>query len=98
MIFPTSLTPTQDFATKYKAKYNSEVEIGADSAYDAVMMIAEGMKATNSTDPEKVKVYLANIKTYSGASGTLTSDGRRAFTKPYVLKVVHNGIPVDLKN
>ena len=97
MIFPTFLTPTADFYAKYKAKYEREVELGADSAYDAVMMLAEAMKATNSTDPEKVKVYLANFKTFDGASGHLVSDGKRAFTKDHVLKVVRNAVPVDLK-
>jgi branched-chain amino acid transport system substrate-binding protein len=96
MIFPTSLTPTTDFSNRYEKVYGQSIDIGSDSAYDAVMMLAEAMKETNSTDPEKVKVYLANIKTYKGVSGLLTSDGKRAFTKPYLLKVVHNGVAVDL--
>lgn len=96
MVFPTSLTPTKEFEAKYKKAYNRDVEIGADSAYDAVMMIAEAMKATRSEDPEKVKEYLAGIKTYDGASGTLTSDGKRGFTKDYILVESRNGAPHTL--
>lgn len=96
MIFPTSLTPTKEFETKYKAAYNREVEIGADSAYDAVMMIAEAMEATNSEDPDVVKEYMASIKTYEGVSGTLVSDGKRAFTKDYLLKRSEGGVPVTI--
>ena len=98
MIFPTFLTPTKTFSDEYKAKYNRDVEIGADSAYDAVMMLAQAMEATKSTDPDAVKVYLSNIKTYQGASGTLTSDGKRAFTKPYILKEVKSGVAVTIPN
>jgi branched-chain amino acid transport system substrate-binding protein len=95
MLFPTSLTPTLAFETKYGAAYGGrKVEIGADSSYDAVMMIAEAMKATHSEDPDQVKAYLAAIKVYHGASGTLTSDGKRGFTKDYVLMKSENGAPV----
>ena len=98
MVFPTSLTPTKEFEAKYKTTYNRDVEIGADSAYDAVMMIAEAMKATQSEDPEKVKEYLASIKTYDGASGELTSDGKRGFTKGYILVESRDGVPHQVTN
>jgi branched-chain amino acid transport system substrate-binding protein len=98
MLFPTSLTPTPAFNAEYKAAYNQEVEIGADSAYDAVTMIAEAMRATHSEDPDKVKDYLASIKTYHGVSGDLISDGKRGFTKGYALKRVQNGIPYTVEN
>lgn len=96
MVFPTSLTPTKEFEAKYQKAYNREVEIGSDSAYDAIMMLAEAMEATNSEDPELVKAYLAGITTYTGASGTLVSDGKRAFTKDYVLKESQGGVPVTV--
>ncbi|MCF7865433.1 MAG: penicillin-binding protein activator [Candidatus Pacebacteria bacterium] len=98
MTFLTFLTPTSDFEEKYKAAYNGrEVEIGADSAYDAVMMLAEAMKATHSTDTEKVSAYLSSLKTYGGSSGNLISDGKRGFTKPYVIKKVVDGKQVEVK-
>ncbi len=97
MTFLTFLTPTTDFEAKYKAAYDREVEIGADSAYDAVMLLAEAFKETNSTDPEQVKVYLGAIKEYDGASGKLISDGKRGFTKPYLIKQVINGVPVTVQ-
>ena len=42
---------------------------------------------------DKVKDYLAAIKTYEGASGNLVSDGKRGFIKPFVEKIIKNGIP-----
>lgn len=92
----TFLTPSKAFEIRYKAIYNREVEIGADSAYDAVMMLAQAMRATHSTDTTVVAKYLAGIKEYEGVSGHLISDGKRAFTKPYkVMQVVH-GVPVEV--
>lgn len=90
----TNLTPTKAFSDKYVKTYNRQVEIGADSAYDAVMMLARAMKETNSTDTDKVADYLAKIKTYNGASGNLVSDGKRAFTKQFLVNRVVNGKPV----
>jgi len=98
MIFPTFLTPSKEFAERYAAQYEREVEIGADSAYDAVMMLAEAMEATKSTDPDIVKEYLSNIEEYDGVSGHLVSDGKRAFTKAYLLKEVQNGVAVAISN
>lgn len=97
MTFLTFLTPTADFEKKYKATYNKEVEIGADSAYDAVMLLTKAFRDTKSTDPEKVKAYLSVIDKYNGASGNLISDGKRAFTKPYIIKQIKDGKPVVIK-
>jgi len=97
MIFPTFLTPTEDFERRYKTRYNREVEIGADSGYDAVMMLAEAMEATHTTDPDLVAAYLNKITEYEGASGHLISDGKGAFTKDFVLMRVMEGEPTRIE-
>lgn len=97
LTFLVSLTPTKEFEERYKATYNRDIQIGADSSYDAVMMIAQAMRATKSTDPDKVKDYMASIKEYDGVSGYLKSDGLRAFTKPYAIKKVVEGKAVTVK-
>mgnify|MGYP001611955464 FL=1 len=48
------------------AAYGQDVEIGADSAYDAVMLIAKAMEETGSTDTEIVQKYLNKVSEYSG--------------------------------
>jgi branched-chain amino acid transport system substrate-binding protein len=95
--FLTALTPKADFSAKYKSIYNREVEIGSDSAYDAVMLIAKGIKETKSLDTNVVQKYLNNIKTYDGQSGILNSDGKGAFTKDFKTMIIKSGIPVELK-
>lgn len=96
MEFLTFLTPTKDFQEKYETTYGKNMDIGADTAYDAVMMLAKAMRDTNSNEPDTVAQYLAEITNYSGASGELTSDGNRAFTKAFVVKKIINGKISDL--
>lgn len=96
MKFLTFLTPTHNFETMYRKKFGKDLDIGADSAYDAVMMLVEAMRKINSTDATALKQYLATIKTYSGVSGELVSDGKRGFTKAFVIKEIRDGKPVTV--
>ncbi len=97
MEYLTFLTPTTDFSQKYETKYGIPVEIGADSAYDATMMIAQAIKETNSVDPQVLQVYLSDLTVYNGASGELKTDGKRGFTKAFVVKKVQNGQSIVVK-
>ncbi|MFH1358271.1 MAG: ABC transporter substrate-binding protein [archaeon] len=96
MIFLTSLTPTKDFEQRYKQTFNQDIDIGADSAYDAVMMIAEAIEQTGSTNPTALQEYLNNIKEYNGVSGHLISDGKGGFTKDFVMMKVKDGKAVEV--
>lgn len=96
MTFLTFLTPTQQFEKVYKDTYKREVEIGADSGYDAVMMIVEAMNKTGSINPDVVAKAMAEVKTYEGSSGKLVSDGKRGFTKAYLIKKVIGSVPVTI--
>lgn len=91
MEFLTSLTPTEEFQKKYKAKYGIPIDIRASSAYDAVMMIAEAMESTNSENTTVLSEYLNNIKVYDGVSRHLVADGNGAFTKAFAVKKIVNG-------
>lgn len=93
--FLTSLTPTKQFQTEYEARFKVGIDIGADSAYDAVTMIADAIRQTKSFEPRVVAEHLSRITTYSGVSGELTSDGKRGFTKPFALKKVVDGKGVN---
>lgn len=87
----TSFTPTAAFKEKFTAKYNEQPDIGADTSYDAMMLIVEAMRQTDSTDPAVLKDYLGSLKIYSGASGTLTFDGQRGVTKSAEFQIVKDG-------
>jgi branched-chain amino acid transport system substrate-binding protein len=95
MEFLTFLTPTAEFKEKYEKRFGN-IDIGADSAYDAVMLLAAAMRETKSVDTTVLAEYLRGVAEYNGASGHLISDGKRAFTKPFLVKKVINGMPIDL--
>ncbi len=94
----TFLTPSSGFTKRYHDRFKKEPDIGGDSAYDALMLVAQAMNATQSQDPTVLADYLNNIRAYDGVSGHLTADGKRAFTKPFaVMQITNNtAVPVTL--
>lgn len=89
--FVSSLTPTKEFAERYEKAFKTSIDIGGDSAYDAVMLLAAGIKQANSFDTEAVATALLKIKSFDGVSGKLTADGKGGFEKPFVLKTIVKG-------
>jgi branched-chain amino acid transport system substrate-binding protein len=63
-----------DFGTKFKAKYNADVQIYAPYVYDAVMVMADAMVKANSTDPAKYLPVLAKTEGYKGVTGVISFD------------------------
>ncbi|MAF35356.1 hypothetical protein CMO91_05950 [Candidatus Woesearchaeota archaeon] len=95
-VIATWFSPSEAHVARYRAAYFEEPDLGgADTGYDAIMLLAEAMEATRSTDPVKVKDYLNGLETYEGVSGFLTFDGEGAVTKPPVFKVVRDGKIVE---
>ncbi len=95
MEFPSALTPTEEFKNKYEEKFKTEIEIGADSAYDAMMMLADAIEKTGSTDTTIVAAELAKVEEYQGVSGKLTADGKGGFVKGFKMMKVVNGKQVN---
>ncbi|WP_281660025.1 branched-chain amino acid ABC transporter substrate-binding protein [Microvirgula aerodenitrificans] len=62
-----------DFNTRYKARFNTEVQVYSPYEYDAVHVLVDAMKRAGSTDP---KVFLPEIaKTdYHGVTGRVAFD------------------------
>jgi branched-chain amino acid transport system substrate-binding protein len=62
-----------DFVTRYKKKYNADVQIYAPYVYDAVMTMATAMQHAKSADPAKYLPELKKIK-YQGVTGLVQFD------------------------
>ena len=62
-----------DFTTRYKKKYNTDVQIYAPYVYDAVMVMAAAMQNAKSADPAKYLPELKKIK-YQGVTGMVQFD------------------------
>ena len=95
-VFLTSLTPSSQFESEYNERFG-QLEIGGDSAYDAVMLLAQAMRATNSTDTTVLTEYLNSVEMFNGVSGDMTADGRGGFIKPYATMMIVNGTAVPFE-
>ena len=62
-----------DFRERFKARFNTDVQLYAPYSYDATMVLIEAMKAADSADPEKYLPALRQIK-YSGVTGDIAFD------------------------
>ncbi|MFZ5651531.1 MAG: ABC transporter substrate-binding protein [Bacillota bacterium] len=81
---------TKDFIEKYKSKNSGQLpDMFSAQGYDAVMMVADAIKAANSADPAKYREKLAQTKDWKGVTGTITLDANREPIKSpvYLLEV-----------
>lgn len=104
---PEQPTPeTAKFIEAFKAQ-NSGALPGLFEAqgYDAIQILAEGMKRANSTDPKVFRAEVAKTADYKGVSGTITfRDNREPVKSPVYLLEVKDGkfalkakVPVTVK-
>jgi branched-chain amino acid transport system substrate-binding protein len=63
-----------EFRTKFKAKFNTEVQIYAPYVYDAVNVMVAAMVKADSADPAKYLPVLAKTEGYKGVTGTISFD------------------------
>ena len=75
----------QDFVKKYQAKYKAMPDGMAPLGYDAMIILADCIKAANSTDGAKVRDELTKIKNYEAVTGKITIDEKRNATKSAVV-------------
>ncbi|MBX7230301.1 MAG: branched-chain amino acid ABC transporter substrate-binding protein [Burkholderiaceae bacterium] len=65
----------EDFKTRYKTKYNLDVQVYAPYVYDATMVMVEAMKKANSTEPAKYLPALSSVS-YDGVTGKIAFDNK----------------------
>ena len=89
---PEDTSPAvQNFVKQYKQKFNETPDAMAALGYDSVMILADAMKKTGSTDGAKVRDALAAEKDFPGVTGNLTIDVNRNASKPSVIFTIKNG-------
>jgi branched-chain amino acid transport system substrate-binding protein len=67
------LAKGQEFTTKYKAKFNQDVQIYSPYSYDAIYVIAEAIKRAGGPDKPKIVEEVAKTN-LPGVTGTITFD------------------------
>ncbi|MEO7152096.1 MAG: branched-chain amino acid ABC transporter substrate-binding protein [Burkholderiaceae bacterium] len=65
-----------DFRAKFKAKFNTDVQIYAPYVYDAVNVMVAAMVKADSADPKVYLPVLAKTDGYKGVTGTITFDDK----------------------
>ena len=89
---PEDTSPAvQNFVKQYKQKFSETPDAMAALGYDSVMILADAMKKTGSTDGAKVRDALAAEKDFPGVTGNLTMDANRNASKPAVILTIKNG-------
>jgi len=84
---------TIKFVENYRKLYNEEPDMFSAQYYDAVMILAQAMKNSNSTDPKVFKDEIAKLKDYPGVSGNTTiRENREPIKSPVYLVTVKDGV------
>jgi branched-chain amino acid transport system substrate-binding protein len=65
---------SKEFTAAYKAKYNLEPDLYSSWCYDAVTVLAEGMRRAADLKPESIRKAIMGIKNFPGAEGEYNFD------------------------
>ncbi|WP_118183069.1 branched-chain amino acid ABC transporter substrate-binding protein [Paraburkholderia phosphatilytica] len=85
------LPSAQDFAKRYKARFNQDVELYAPFAYDAALAMIKAVHEANSLDRAKIVAALPKV-TVTGVTGKIEFDPHGDLIKPpYTLFEVQQG-------
>jgi len=63
-----------DFKSRFKAKYNLDVQVYAPYVYDALNVMVAAMVKAGSAEPDKYLPVLAKTSGYKGVTGTIAFD------------------------
>ena len=65
-----------DFRAKFKAKFNTDVQLYAPQVYDAINVVVAAMVKAGSAEPAKYLPVLAKTEGYKGVTGNIAFDER----------------------
>jgi branched-chain amino acid transport system substrate-binding protein len=71
------------FNSKFKTRFNSDVQIYAPYVYDSVMVIADAIIRSNSINPELIKKTISSVS-YNGVTGLIEVDSKGDLKNPSI--------------
>jgi branched-chain amino acid transport system substrate-binding protein len=74
-----------DFKERHKNSADTIPDAMAALGYDAALILADAMKRANSTQPDSVRMALAQTKGFMGVTGSISLDEHRDAIKPAVV-------------
>jgi branched-chain amino acid transport system substrate-binding protein len=88
----------QEFAKKYRAKFDEEPTVHAALAYDNLRLFVEALQQGQSRAPDKLRDELLKIKDFAGVTGSLSFDGQNQLRRQaFVAELRGDGPPTSLK-
>ncbi|HWQ08795.1 MAG TPA: ABC transporter substrate-binding protein, partial [Holophaga sp.] len=81
----------QTFLKEYKAQFKVSPDMVGASAYDAFMIICEGIKRANSLDGAAIQKAIAGVQNYNGLTGTIRGFNKGEVVKDVQVQVVKGG-------
>lgn len=90
IIAPFVANSSVDFQNQFFARYNEQPGITADSAYDAMSVLALVMQKYG-TDPTSIAQGLHNVQNYQGVSGIISVDSNGDTHRPLMVMQIKNG-------
>jgi branched-chain amino acid transport system substrate-binding protein len=88
---------TAAWAKRYYVKAGGVYSDYGAAYYDTVMLIAEAVKKAKSTDCEKIRAALHNIKNFEGYAQTFTIDQNGDGVHSATVVIIKNGKPEPVK-
>ncbi|MFA6012746.1 MAG: ABC transporter substrate-binding protein [Desulfobacteraceae bacterium] len=82
----------RNFLEKFRKTYAKEPDIAATQGYEAMMIIAEGIRKAGNTVPGDIAKALHTISSFQGLTGEFSFDENGdVLGKPLIMKVVKDG-------
>jgi len=75
----------QKFVTEYQARYSKKPDALAALGYDAMQVLADGLRKAGTTEGPKLRDAIAQTKGFPGVTGAITLDAQRNAVKPAVV-------------
>jgi branched-chain amino acid transport system substrate-binding protein len=89
---PDSTDPAvQGFVHRFRARWGESPDTGTSLGYEAVQLLADGLRRAGSTDGARLRAALATTKDFPGVTGRITIDAQRNASKSAVIFTVKDG-------
>jgi branched-chain amino acid transport system substrate-binding protein len=81
----------QKFLSTYEQRFKTQPDMVGASAYDAFMMICDGIKRAKSTKGDDIRNAIANIKNFNGLTGQVKNFTNGEVVKDVQVQIVKGG-------
>jgi branched-chain amino acid transport system substrate-binding protein len=81
----------QTFLREYRAAYKMEADMVGASSYDALRIIADGLRRAGTTEARRLREAIAATRNFNGVTGVLSFTPARETIKPIQVQIVKDG-------